>query len=230
MKRIDLNADLGEGFPQDPEMIALITSANVCCGEHAGSFDLACRTAANCHESGVRVGLHPGFPDRTHMGRLAPDPAESAAWSESLFIQVERCIGPLGASYIKPHGAWYNALVSADFSRHSNARQALERIYKEFGLPVMLLEGSLLAKQLETDGYLVIREGFADRRYALDGTLAQRSEPGALLTEPSEIGAQVCSLALRCDSVCIHGDSPDCVQIAKLARETLERYKYEVGW
>ena len=132
--RADLNVDIGEGFAQDEALLRYASSANVCCGEHAGSWELTLTTIQMCLEHGIRIGCHPGYPDRPNMGRLGPDviPAE---WFDSLFRQVEQFCSVVDCTYVKPHGAWYNQIVAG----HKGACQILGEIQNQFGLPVMMV-------------------------------------------------------------------------------------------
>ena len=106
MKNIDLNVDIGEGFPHDAELLRYATSANICCGGHAGSLALARETVELCKANSVRFGVHPGYPDRESMGRRSAEPDEQRRYFDSILMQVRSF--PEGASYVKPHGALYN--------------------------------------------------------------------------------------------------------------------------
>ena len=106
MKRVDINVDIGEGFPFDEDLLDFATSANVCCGEHAGSWELTKETIFLCERKGVRIGMHPGFPDRESMGRISPQLDEVAQYANSVFEQVIRFREyTTTAQYLKPHGA-----------------------------------------------------------------------------------------------------------------------------
>lgn len=241
MKKVDLNVDIGEGFPHDAALLEFATSANICCGEHAGSWELTLQTIELCKDKGTRIGCHPGFPDRESFGRRVPKENEIDAYLISVGEQVDRFVKETTASYIKPHGAFYNVLASRGFpnefapSIYGACGGALIHILMLTGLPPMLLLGS-------RDGAVVeeriaplwhtkpIYEGFADRRYRADGTLTPRSEPDAVLRDPEEIRAQVMSLAPKVDSICLHGDTPNCLEFAELVRRTLLDAGYEVGY
>ncbi len=213
MRRIDLNVDIGEGFPNDAALLEFATSANVCGGVHAGSWELTASTIELCQRKGVRIGAHPGYPNRETMGRTRP-PDSLDALRSSLRKQV-RLFEP---SYVKPHGAWYNEIVAGD----AWARSVAEEIAAELGVPIMILPvASLLVP--------TIREGFADRAYEADGSLRSRSLPGAVLTDPAEVAAQTLCLASEVDSICLHGDTPDALAFAELVWKTLFDAGYEVG-
>lgn len=248
MKKVDLNVDIGEGFPHDEALLEFATSANVCCGQHAGSWDLTEQTVALCWKRGVRVGAHPGYPDRKSMGRRYPTPEESASWREILIKQVVAFKVQFAPAYFKPHGAWYNILA-----RTSCRLKALpESVVSDAdcimvigpltGLPLMIRAGSFHDKMYRTlarEGLIpnfetrpeeaVITEGFADRRYLANGALVPRSEPNAVLKDPDEIQRQVLELAPKVQSICLHGDTPNCLQFAELVKKTLMDSGYEVG-
>lgn len=241
MKKVDLNVDIGEGFPFDEALLEFATSANVCCGVYAGSPELTRATIDLCRSKGVRVGIHPGYPNREAMGRETTSLAEAIA---SLPAQL----APFGfgeAMYVKPHGALYNLSsfaserserVSEGSSRRPKIEPEAARLVEAiFEIPVtpralMGLPGTgheLLARRNEVE---FIREGFADRAYTASGRLVPRGEPGAILQDPAQIRAQVLNLAPRADSICLHGDTPGCLEFAELVRRTLVDAGYEVGW
>lgn len=223
MRRIDINVDVGEGFPFDDELLQIATSANVCCGVHAGSVALTLSTLEVCATRGVRAGAHPGFPNRESMGR-APiahmNEDERALLTESLLDQV----GVGTWSYVKPHGALYNSST-----RQGAVTVPLVKLMHSVRLPLLGLPGTHHEDIAFAAHVPFFREGFADRAYRRDGTLVPRTEPGAVLSDPAEIADQVLVLASRVDSICVHGDSPGCVRIAALVREILESNGYEVG-
>ena len=204
-RTVDLNADLGEGAPWDEALMALVTTANVACGAHAGSPDLARATAARARDLGLRVAAHPGYPDRPfgRQCRAALDglPSDWLASQLALF--------PFAA--IKPHGGLYHDLAAG---RH---RELLPLFapYPLIGLPGHVGIGAHL-----------IPEGFAERGYRSDGSLVPRGEPGALIADPQATARQALALAPRVETICVHGDSPGCVEIARAVRVALE----EAGW
>lgn len=219
MRRIDLNVDIGEGFPNDAALLEFATSANVCCGAHAGSWELTLATIDLCLTRGVRVGAHPGYPNREAMGRVHPalTPGEIEA---SLRTQLIGFVSACWPAYLKPHGAWYNELLSPVGG--FEALGVANALARELDLPLMVLP------IVETRG-AKIREGFADRAYEPDGSLRPRSSPGAVLEDPAEVRAQVLRLAESVDSICLHGDTPDALAFAELVTKTLRDAAYEVG-
>ena len=225
MKSIDLNVDVGEGFPYDEELIEIATSANVCCGAHAGLVKTSRTTAKICERHGVRIGAHPGIPDRATIGRtkLPPlDKEQSAMLLAEIVRQVEFLKG-LGAMYIKPHGELYNA--SADRDDVCNVVTGMLEATK---LPLMGLPGSLHERAAKKSGVSFIREGFVDRAYNDRGRLVPRSSPGAVVTDLRSVQDNALGLAAKVDSLCVHGDTLGCVEIARSVRRALESAGYQV--
>lgn len=221
MKWIDLNVDIGEGFAFDEALLEFASSASIGCGEHAGSWELSLATIDLCRRKRVRIGMHPGFPDRESMGRAMP--AEwNAPYSASLLAQAKRFMEAYPAAYIKPHGAWYNAIAATD----ETFAVELVEILELYPIRAMMLPAAGLAHRMPDR---IIREGFADRRYLADGRLMPRGQEGAILSEPDQIRAQVLKLALDVDSICLHGDTPGCLEFAELVYRTLKDAGYEVG-
>src|SRR5260370_6335557 len=181
---LDLNSDLGEGCPHDAELMALITTANVSCGFHAG--DAACAFVALrlAAKHGVQAGAHPGFADRAHFGRRDLDLSEDQVYEQTVY-QIGAVAGLARAAgltlrHVKPHGALYNLACRDDaFARPVVAATEV------FGLALMALPGSRL-EALSAGRCEFVAEGFADRRYLPDGSLVPRSPPDAFVAEPQE--------------------------------------------
>jgi UPF0271 protein len=228
---VDLNADLGEGFGawrlgDDEALLDIVTSANVACGFHAGDPSTMRRVCAAAAERGVAIGAQVGYRDLAGFGRrrIDYDPDELR---DDLLYQI----GALDAfarlagsrvSYVKPHGALYNTAV-----REEGQAGAVVAAVAAFdrSLPVLGLPGSALLRLADGAGLRPVEEGFADRRYRPDGTLAPRTEPGALLTGAEEVVAQALRLATgtgRVASLCLHGDTPGAVTLAGAVRAALE--------
>lgn len=241
MASIDLNADLGEGFGiwrlgDDDAMLGIVTSANVACGFHAGDpagLLRVCRTAA---ERGVRIGAQVSYRDLAGFGRRFIDVA-----AEDLRADVIYQIGALQAlaraagstvSYVKPHGALYNTIVTHR-EQAAAVADAVQRV--DAALPVLGMTGSAFFEEAERRGLRTVAEAFADRAYTPDGRLVPRREPGAVLHDPTAIARRVAAMvtsgevpavdgtpiAVTVESVCVHGDSPGAVQIATAVREAL---------
>lgn len=234
MTTIDLNADLGEataGNPvaDDAAMVALISSANVACGFHAGDPHGIAKTLAAAAERGIAVGAHVGYNDLTGFGRrfIDYDPAELA---DEVLYQI----GALDAlarangthvSYVKPHGALYNTIAKDKVQ----ARAVVNGVQAFDDLPLMLLPGGVAVGVAEEAGLRVVREAFADRNYNPDGTLVSRREDNAVITDPDAVAARVLQVAtsgsvtavdgsaleVDAESVCVHGDSPGAVELTK---------------
>jgi UPF0271 protein len=218
---IDLNADLGEGAGFDAELMPLVTSANVCCGLHAGGPGEIARTLGLAHKHGVVIGAHPGYADREHFGRR-----EIELGNQDL---VALCVYQLGAldamaaalgltvNYVKPHGALYNQACGdrrvADLFVIAAAQLRLPVV----GLPESALEAAC------HDRVPFVAEGFADRRYRPDGSLVPRTEPDAFVDDPDEAVKQVEWLIRekQVRTVCVHGDNPDAVAFTKAVRDAL---------
>ncbi|HEY3782304.1 MAG TPA: LamB/YcsF family protein [Fimbriimonadaceae bacterium] len=234
MKKIDINVDIGEGFAFDDDLLDFATSANVCCGAHAGSWELTKDTIFLCRKKGVRIGIHPGFPDRHSMGRERMKEDEVAQFANSLLEQaVQFKEYAADTAYVKPHGAFYNMLtdsVPPDSNLYRACRLMLEGILAVGRVPAMLLRGSPIVLEVEKAGGGVILEGFADRAYEADGTLRSRKLEGSVLHDHADIRAQVLWLAPMVDSICIHGDTEGRVEIASLVYETIENNGFEVGY
>jgi UPF0271 protein len=230
---VDLNADVGEGM-NDAELLPYVTSANVACGMHAGDPTTMDQTVLLALTRGVRVGAHPGYPDRANFGRVFVDmPADEI---ENLIVfQVGALAGFVRSrggrlTHVKPHGALYHS--ATEFP--DVARSIAEGV-RRVGDDLMLVgaAGSLLIGAGEDAGLAVAEEAFADRRYRPDGTLVPRGEPGALLIDPDEAAEQAVGLArdgvaiaqdrtripVRADTICLHGDTPGAVEIAKRIHE-----------
>lgn len=240
MTTIDLNADLGEttdgiAVADDPAMIALVSSANVATGFHAGDPHRIAATVRAAAERGVTVGAHIGYRDPGNFGRTALDIDPARLADETLYQ-----IGALDAlarahgtkvSYVKPHGALYNTIV------HDAAQAgAVVDGVRAFGdLPLMLLPGGVAVDLAERKGLRVVKEAFADRNYTPEGTLVPRTDDDAVIRDPAAVAARVLQVAttgavtavdgtvLRVDaeSVCVHGDSPGAVELTRAVVERL---------
>jgi 5-oxoprolinase (ATP-hydrolysing) subunit A len=218
---LDLNADLGEGAGFDDQLMPLITSANICCGFHAGGPEEIAATLELARQYGVAIGAHPGYNDRGHFGRVELD-LPSADITSQVLSQLQimdsmaRACG-LAVQYVKPHGALYNQAC-----RDRRYADAIVLAAARFQLPIVGLPGSQL--EAACPGFLpFVPEGFADRRYRADGSLVARSEPDAFVHDPEEAVKQIEWLLREkgIRTVCIHGDNPDAVRFAKAVREAL---------
>jgi UPF0271 protein len=211
---IDLNCDMGEleDAAIEEELMPYITSANVACGEHAGSDEIMRRTVALALHHGVAVGAHPGYPDRANFGRveLSLTPEEIAATVFEQIAHLERTTGAT-VVHVKPHGALYN--VAAQKPEVAAAIAAGVARWN----PTTVLVGLAGSKALDVwhdHGFRVAAEAFADRRYEPDGTLRPRRFADALITDPEMAAEQAVRLVTegRAQTLCIHSDSPGSVR------------------
>ena len=223
---LDINCDMGEleDAAHEAALLDHITSANIACGGHAGDDHIMERTVRLALDRGVRIGAHPGYPDRANFGRIeiAMRPAEIAATVHQQIARLDGIARRLGGVivHVKPHGALYNVAVHnagvasaiADGVARWNSHATL------FGLA-----GSTMLEIWRDMGFTVWREAFADRCYEPDGTLRSRKLPGALITDPAAAAAQAARFAAegKADTICVHGDTPGAVDILKACRDTL---------
>jgi UPF0271 protein len=220
---IDLNADLGEGAGFDAELMPLITSANVCCGSHAGSPEDIRIALQLALAHNVAVGAHPGFADRENFGRTeqavsAPDVLQLCAFQlDAIFAIAASVACPI--RYVKPHGALYNQVA-----RDRKLADAVVTVARWFGnLPVVGLPHSAMQDAANASGHPFIAEGYADRRYRADGSLVPRTEANAFVHNPTEAVEQVEWLIREKNvrTICIHGDNPEAVAFATAVRTAL---------
>lgn len=236
MPAVDLNCDLGEGYPFDDELLALVTSANVACGGHAGDADTMRAACAGALRHGVTIGAHPSYQDREGFGRRPRD-VEPGLLERQVRDQVD-ALGEAAASvgaevrYVKPHGALYTR-IAIDAERAG----AVVRAAAAAGLPLLGQAGTAVERAAAAAGLPFVAEAFADRGYRADGRLADRAEPGALLTDPDAVARRVVGMvtdgavtavdgtriALTVESVCLHGDTPGAVELATAVRRALLR-------
>jgi len=222
---IDLNADMGEGAGADAALLALVTSANIACGAHAGDLATMRQTVRAAKAAGVAVGAHPGFPDREHFGRreLAMSPEEIEATVREQVRTLAAIAGEEGVrmAHVKAHGALYNIAA-----RTRGVADAIARAIAacDPSLVMVGLPGSALEDAAHSAGLSFAAEGFADRAYEADGSLVARSKPGALITDPDTAAEGALRLARegRVQTICIHSDTPGAVAIATAARRALE--------
>lgn len=221
---MNLNSDIGEGAGEDEAILACIDSANVACGVHAGSPSITIATARRCGTLGVEVGAHPGYDDRAGFGRI-----ERSLGAEDIEALIAFQVAALAAvapiAYVKPHGALYHRC-----QRDPAAADALARVAKAHGVGVMGQADFEIVAAARRAGIPAYREGFADRLMLPDGSLAPRTQAGALLN-PDVAARQAVSLARsgRCDTICVHGDSKGAAQVAAAVRSALREAGIETG-
>lgn len=217
--RVDLNADLGEEVTDDAGLLAVVTSANVACGFHAGTRATMQAVCAEAVRRGVSVGAQVSYADREHFGRVAlevpPDVLREQVAEQVGVLSTIAAAEGAAVDYLKPHGALYHR-VAVD------PVQAAAVLAGSRHLPVLGMAGSLLLARARELGRGVRLEGFPDRGYTDDGRLVPRDQPGALVRDPEVVGARAVELAAEVDSVCVHGDSPGAVATAAAVRRALE--------
>ena len=242
MKTIDLNSDLGESYGawrmgDDAAMLEVVSSANVACGFHAGDPAGILRTVKAAAERGVAIGAHVSYPDLAGFGRRDMDIAPADLTAEVVY-QIGALSGLAAAvgskvRYVKPHGALYNR-IAVDAVQGAAVIAALKAV--DPTLVLMGLAGAPILDQARAAGLTVVAEAYADRAYTPAGHLVPRREAGAVLHDASLIAARMVRLAtegvveaidgsvIRIDaqSLCVHGDSPGAVAIAREVRGRLE--------
>lgn len=239
--RVDLNADLGEGFGpyalgDDDAVLDCVSSANVACAFHGGDPAIMRRTVLAAQARGVAVGAHPGFADRRGFGRREMAVTPEEAYADVLY-QVGALAGFCRAAgvpmrHVKPHGALYNMAA-----RDRALADAVASAVRDFdpGLVLFGLAGSQLLAAGRAAGLAVASEFFADRAYTAAGALVPRGAPGALIADPDTAIARVLRAVregvveaidgtpapVAVDTVCLHGDEPRAVAFARRLRHAL---------
>lgn len=240
--QIDLNSDLGEGYGpwtmgDDARILDCVSSANIACGGHAGDPETMYRTLRMAAQRDVRVGAHPGYADREGFGRRVI-PMQLAEIGRMVVAQV----GALSAlarlagtrvGYVKPHGALGN-LAAADRAVAAAIVSAVQAL--DPSLALLAISGTALEQVGREQGATVFSEVFADRAYLPDGQLVPRGQPGAVLHDPRQAADRLLgflrsgrmpvtggeAIALRVDSICVHGDNAESVEMARHIRERLQ--------
>jgi len=246
--RINLNADLGEGYGpwhmgDDAAMLDIVASANIACGGHAGDPDVMRRTVRLARERGVSIGAHPGYPDLQGFGRRA-----MALSSVELENQIAAQVGALAGiaaleatrvTHVKPHGA-LNNLACVDRGVADTICRSIHAI--DPGLILLAPAASQLVLAGRAAGLVVVEEIFADRAYLPDGQLVPRSRADAMIHGPAACLAHVLAmlearaliaadgtrLATPIGSICVHGDSPDAVGVARHLRAGLQQAGHDI--
>jgi UPF0271 protein len=243
VRSIDLNADLGEAGARDAAMIALVSSANIACGGHAGDDSTMREAVAACLAAGVAIGAHPGYEDPEHFGRreLALPGNEVA---EMMKRQVSRLIvvaaqAGAGIRHVKLPGALYHQ-AGRDASLAAVVAETVARLLPGCGF--FAPPGGALAHAGKEAGLRVVVEGFADRRYLPDGLLMPRGEPDSLIAVIDDAVAQAMEIAsmqrvrtadgsfhpLPAETICVHGDSPRALEILDAVRQALLRAGFAI--
>ncbi len=236
MTSIDLNCDLGEGCGSDAELMRHISSANIACGFHSGDGETMRRTVELALEHGVAIGAHPGYADPENFGRT-PMNLSPTEVRQLIFDQLDalkRACDQAGATirHVKPHGALYNQ-AAKDPELASTVVEAVAEWDRD--LIFYGLSGSEMIAAAEKVGLRTASEVFADRTYQYDGSLTPRTESNALITDTETSVNQVLDMirygrvrstdaimvAIKCETICLHGDGDHAVEFATLIRDQL---------
>ena len=244
MRSVDFNCDLGEGCADDAAILPSISSASIACGLHAGDPQTMRESIDACIRHGVAIGAHPGYDDRAHFGRR-----EQSLSANALHALVLYQVGALAAiaaaanarlAHVKPHGALYNQ-AAVDAGVASTVVAAVRSF--DPALRLYALAGSVLAQAGRAAGLAVVEEAFAERRYERDGTLTPRSLADASIEDVDIATQQVAGMlqagcvtartgeavAVRADSICLHGDRPDAARFAAGLRRAIESAGFRVA-
>lgn len=247
--KIDLNSDLGEGFGSwqmgdDAAMLGIATSVNVACGFHAGDPDIMLATAKLAKERGVSIGAHPSYRDLAGFGRRAV-PGLTAREIENLVayqigaLQAVAALADHRVTHVKAHGALANVACRDDMTANAIA-SAIKVIDRN--LLFVVQPHTAMSRAADKAGLTAINEVYADRAYEDDGQLLSRSKSGAVLHDPLQAAKRVVQMVteqsitsvsgkkigIQIDTICIHGDTPGAVEIAKAVRSALERTGVEI--
>lgn len=242
MSTVDLNADMGESFGpwkmgDDAALLKIVTSANIACGGHAGDPDVLSATLRLAHENGVGIGAHPGFMDISGFGRNRLSVPRKTLQNQVRY-QVAAHVGmarAVGAEvrHLKLHGAMAN-MASEDEQMARDLYEAALSVAPD--LIVMVLAATAQQRAVESLGCAWAGEIFADRAYNDDATLVDRSLPGAVIHDAEKAGARMVEMVkagaiitesgkhidTRIDTICLHGDTAEAVEIAASVRRNLE--------
>lgn len=236
---MDLNADVGESFGQwtlgdDAAIMEQVSSASIACGFHAGDPSTMRQSCATAAAKGVTIGAHPSYRDLAGFGRRFMDIAPGELSNELIYqigaLQAMARAEGTTVSFVKPHGALYNAIV-----HHSAQAEAVVAAMTIIGLPLLVAPNSEVQRLALAAGLTVVTEAFADRAYNPDGTLVARTQPGAVLHSLEAVVAQSLDIALHGEvtaidgsrvaldvqSLCLHGDTPGAVAMAAGVRTAL---------
>jgi UPF0271 protein len=248
-KIIDINSDVGErpealADGREEELISLISSANIACGGHAGDAHSILEVMKLCKKNNVGIGAHPSYPDRINFGRidlhLPPEEITLFIYYQTeSFVRIAEANG-FEVRHIKPHGALYNVAARDEKTALAIAK-GVAKISKDFIL--YGLAGSLMIDLWRNEGFKVASEAFADRRYENDGSLRSRKFPDALITDPTEAAQQALlivqegkvisvngeEIKIDADTICIHSDTENSIEIIKEIRNKLFEAGIEIS-
>ncbi len=242
--KIDLNADLGEGSESDRALLALVSSANIACGFHAGDAITMLQSVRWAKASGVAVGAHPSFPDRENFGRSAMQLPPETVYAQMLYqIGALKNIAESEGTrlvHVKPHGMLYNQ-AAADRTLADAIARAVYAI--DPALLLVGLAGSALIAAGAHYGLRTREEVFADRGYLSSGALVPRGQSGAMIDDAEQALAQTLAMVqqrqvksvsgewvnVNAETVCLHGDGPHALAFARALRMAVETHQIEVS-
>lgn len=235
--------------PDDAALLDVVTSANVACGFHAGNRPTMNATVVAAAERGVAVGAHPSYRDPANFGRVEQDldREEVAQIVAFQLVELDMAARRHGSRvrYVKPHGALYNRIVHdrEQAAGVVDAILAYAAVADEEPLPILGLPGAIVLTEAASAGVPTVTEAFADRGYRPDGTLVPRGEPGAVITDADEVAERVVAMAtgreitasdgspvvVGAASICVHGDTPGAVDLARRVRAAVEAAGVELA-
>ena len=241
-KMINLNADMGEGFGawdigDDAGLLKVIRSASIACGFHAGDPVTMQRLVTRAAAEGVSIGAHPGFNDLWGFGRrridMNPRELEYMIAYQIGALQAMACYAGAKVTHLKPHGA-LNNMAAEEIELALAIGRAIKTVDRD--IIYVALAGSEMENAARELGLPLAREGFCDRLYDEDGNLTSRKVPGSVLHDPEVVKERVVNMVLneeivsrggkrlkfKLDTLCVHGDEPNAVAVARAAREGLE--------
>ncbi len=245
---IDLNADVGEipaalADGSEARLLALVSSANIACGGHAGDAQSMAAMVALCRQLGVAVGAHPSYPDRKHFGRrqmsITSDQIAAAVAAQVGALMDIAAAQSVVVRQVKPHGALYNIAVKDQAVATAIARGL--GAWRDRIVLIGLAESEMLATWRRA-GFRVAGEAFADRRYEPDGSLRSRQHADALILDPAAAAEQAIAIAVHhrvssvtgtaidiaAETLCLHGDTPNAVALAHAVRQALENHGFAI--
>lgn len=238
---IDLNSDLGEGYGpwimgDDKAMLDIVTSANIACGGHASDPETMFRTLTWARERRINVGAHPSYPDKEGFGRrrlpFPPPEVERFVAAQTGALIAIAALAGTSVRYVKPHGALGN-VASEDRAVAEAIVRAVRAI--DSRLAILAISGTVLEQVAREAGMTVFSEIFADRGYTPAGNLVPRGQPGAMIEDYGAAAARLLSwletglmptvggepVRLAGHSICVHGDDPHAVVMARAIRVAL---------
>ncbi len=236
LKTIDLNADLGEGFPFDEQLLQIVSSCNIACGGHTGDKESMKATLRLAQKYNVNVGAHPSYPDLENFGRkeivISNDDLKNSIMDQvQSFLSIAKEEN-ISVNYVKPHGALYNKAM-IDITTATVIVEVIQAVSES--LSIMGMPNSVLEILCQESGISFIKESFADRRYTSEGKLVPRSETGAVIHTNEEVWQQIKStiekgqlesidkqlISLKTDSICFHGDTPEALELIQFVKKKL---------